>query len=163
MYKTMCLYTSPYTSIQHLTPLFITVHLYTMVMCIHEFYCTEKYSRKTDEYVCSRTYVFVLREWYFFTGAVICLLRIADIFPYWSLYFCTEINISVLGYILLDWCIFYCTGKYTRTANEYVCILRYRIQWYNIYLCLAVVGQRRMQSMVMYRGVRWCIEVYGDV
>ena len=46
----------------------------------------------------------------FFTGAVICVLRIGDIFPYWSLYFCTEINISVLGYsivvlvyILLYW------------------------------------------------------------
>ena len=39
-----------------------------------------------------------------------CVLRIGDIFPYWSLYFCTEINISVLGYsivvlvyILLYW------------------------------------------------------------
>ena len=64
----------------------------------------------------------------FFTGAVICVLRIGDIFPYWSLYFCTEINISVLGYILLYWCIFYCTGKYTRTANGYVCVLRYRMQ-----------------------------------
>ena len=51
----------------------------------------------------------------FFTGAVICVLRMGDIVPYWSFYFCTEINISVLGYILLYWCIFYCTGKYTRT------------------------------------------------
>ena len=111
--------------------------------CIHEFYCTEEYGCTTNEYVCSGTYVFVLRDWYFFfTGAVICVLRIGDIFPYWSLYFCTEINISVLGYILLYWCIFYCTGKYTRTANEYVCVLRYRMQWYNIYLCIAVVGHR---------------------
>ena len=101
--------------------------------CINDFYCTctEEYSRTTDEYVCSGTYDFVLRDIYiyFFTGAVInCVLRIGDIFPYWSLYFCTEINISVLGYILLYWCIFYCTGKYTRTANEYVCVLRYRMQ-----------------------------------
>ena len=29
---------------------------------IHEFYCTEEYSRTTDEYVCSGTYVFVLRD-----------------------------------------------------------------------------------------------------
>ena len=64
----------------------------------------------------------------FFTGAVIWVLRIGDIFPYWSLYFCTEINISVLGHILLYWCIFYCTGKYTHTANRYVCVLRYRMQ-----------------------------------
>ena len=56
------------------------------------------------------------------------VLRTGDIFPYWSLYFCTEINISVLGHILLYWCIFYCTGKYTRTANGYVCVLRYRMQ-----------------------------------
>ena len=64
----------------------------------------------------------------FIFGAVVCVLGIGDIFPYWSLYFCTEINISVLGYTLLYWCIFYCTGKYTRTANEYVCVLRYRMQ-----------------------------------
>ena len=62
----------------------------------------------------------------FLTGAVICVLRMEDIFPFWSLYFCAKINISVLGYILLYWCISYCTGKYTRTANEYVCVLRYR-------------------------------------
>ena len=30
--------------------------------CIHEFYCTEEYSGTTDEYVCSGTYVFVLRD-----------------------------------------------------------------------------------------------------
>ena len=118
--------------------------------CIHELYCTEEYSRTTDEYVYSATYVFVLREWYFFTGAVICVLRNGDIFMYRSLYFCTEINISVLGYILLYWCIFYCTGKYTRTANEYVCVLRYRMQWFNIYLCIAVVGHRTIPYHTAY-------------
>ena len=48
----------------------------------------------------------------------------------------------MLGYILLYWCIFYCTGKYTHIANEYVCVLRYRMQLYNIDLCIAVVGHR---------------------
>ena len=62
---------------------------------------------------------------FFFTGAVICVLRIGDIVPQCSY---SEINISVLVYILLYWCIFYCTGKYTRTANEYVYVLRYRLQ-----------------------------------
>ena len=72
---------------------------------------------------------FLLRDWYFFSLELLFgVLRTGDIFPYWSLYFCTEINISVLGYILLYWCIFYCTGKYTRTANEYVCVVRYRRQ-----------------------------------
>ena len=72
---------------------------------------------------------FLLRDWYFFSLELLFgVLRTGDIFPYWSLYFCTEINISVLGHILLYWCIFYCTGKYTRTANEYVCVLRYRMQ-----------------------------------
>ena len=72
---------------------------------------------------------FLLRDWYFFSLELLFgVLRTGDTFPYWSLYFCTEINISVLGYILLYWCIFYCTGKYTRTANGYVCVLRYRMQ-----------------------------------
>ena len=61
----------------------------------------KKCSRTTDEYVCSGVYVLSERLIFFCTGAVICVLRIGDIFPYWSLYFCTEINISVLGYILL--------------------------------------------------------------
>ena len=62
----------------------------------------EEYSRTTDEYVCSGTYVFFYWEIdIFFTGAVICVLRIGDIFPCWSLYFCTEINISVLGYSIV--------------------------------------------------------------
>ena len=89
----------------------------------------EEYSRTTDEYVCAGTYVFLLRDRYFFSLELLFgVLRTGDIFPYWSLYFCTEINISVLGHILLYWCIFYCTGKYTRTANGYVCVLRYRRQ-----------------------------------
>ena len=78
-------------------------------------------NKKKNLIFCTSTFISV-------TGAVICVLRIGDIFPYWSLYFCTEINISVLGYILLHWSIFYSTGKYTRTANEYVCVLRYRMQ-----------------------------------
>ena len=73
--------------------------------------------------------MFVLEfDIFFCTGAVICVLRIGDIFLYWSLYFCTEINISVLGYILLYGCIFYCTDIFTRTTDEYVCVLRYRLQ-----------------------------------
>ena len=63
----------------------------------------------------------------------------------------TEINISVLGYILLYWCIFYCTGRYTRTANEDVCVLRYRMQQYNRYLCIAVVGHRKHVPSQMRR------------
>ena len=81
--------------------------------------------RQNDIYI--YIYYFLI-FYFFFTGAVVCVLRIGDIFPYWSLYFCTEINISVQGYILLYWCILYYTGKYTRTANEYVCVLRYRMQ-----------------------------------
>ena len=63
----------------------------------------------------------------------------------------TEINISVLGYILLYWCIFYCTGRYTRTANEDVCVLRYRMQQHNRYLCIAVVGHRKHVPSQMRR------------
>ena len=52
---------------------------------------------------------------------------------------------------ILYYCILYLSTQtysldvrvYTRTANEYVCVLRYRMQLYNIYLCIAVVGHRR--------------------
>ena len=55
------------------------------------------------------------------TGAVICVLRIGDIFLYWSLYFCTEINISVLEYILF-YCVYFTELIYilTPTTDEYV-------------------------------------------
>ena len=61
---------------------------------------------------------------FFCIGAFICVLRIGVI-P-----FCTGVYfISVLGYILLYWCIFYCTDCiYTHTTDEYVCVLRYRLQ-----------------------------------
>ena len=49
----------------------------------------------------------IISTYFFLTGAVICVLRIGDILPYWSLYFYNEINNSVLGYILLYWCIFF--------------------------------------------------------
>ena len=42
---------------------------------------------------------------FIFTGAVICVLRIGDIFPYWSLYF-------VLKLTFLFWDTYCCTGVY---------------------------------------------------
>ena len=120
-----------YRNFYFCTEIYISVLEYILLYCcVYVFHCTEECSRTTDEYVCSGVYVFVLRDWYFFcTGAVICVLRIEDIFLYWSLYFCTEINISVLGYILFYWtCIFYCIDIFTRTTDEYVCVLRYRLQ-----------------------------------
>ena len=46
-----------------LTEIYIFVLGYILLYCcIHEFYCTEEYSRTTDEYACSGTYVFVLRD-----------------------------------------------------------------------------------------------------
>ena len=45
------------------TGIYISVLGYILLYCcIHEFYCTEEYSRTADEYVCSGTYVFVLRD-----------------------------------------------------------------------------------------------------
>ena len=75
------------------------------------------------------TNMFVLREFMFYlyletelvfvfwTGVYIFVLKL-------TLIFCTGIHI-VVHIVVLLYC---CTGKYTRIANEYLCVLRYRMQ-----------------------------------
>ena len=80
------------------------------------------------------SFAFVIGLWLSFTISFRNERKLYKIAWYWNQHFCTGIHIVVLVYI------FYCTGRYTRTANEDVCVLRYRMQQYNRYLCIAVVG-----------------------